>query len=67
MSKFKTYIEKRVKKTKALMQVKHYERIIEKGWKKNLEMDGDERIDNGIMLLNAEAKLNRYKREIALM
>lgn len=56
------YIRYRYMKTKALFMIKRFEKQIDKGWKKNLLIiDQEDRINHGLRLLEAEAKLRHLK------
>ena len=67
MTKFTNYLARRVRKLKALFYLKRFERRINEGWKLNLKLDGEKRIDHGIMLLEEEERLKRYKEYYAVM
>ena len=67
MNKFTNYIIRRVKKLQALFYLKRFERRINEGWKLNLKLDGEKRTNHGIMLLEEEARLRRYKEHYSLM
>lgn len=64
---FTKYIVRRVEKLKMLFALKRFERVINKGWKKNLQLADDVRIEHGLKLLEAEEKLTTLKRIYALM
>ena len=67
MNNVTNYVAKRIRKVQTLFRIKRFEHEINKGWKNNLKLDGDERIENGILLLESESRLQRYKERYALM
>ena len=64
---FTKYIVRRVEKLKMLFALKRFERVINKGWKKNVQLADDVRIEHWLKLLEAEEKLTTLKRIYALM
>ena len=62
------YVRRRIHKLSALLTIKRYERMINRGWEINLKTKDEVKcINNGILLMEQEARLRRMKELYALM